>query len=96
LRTGGNIQPKAALVDLLVQHYARAMSTQDANVGNDAVLNDANAGGLDYYYTVFTVPVVMDCAAAMMISGVSRLRAPRSSSAPHRPQLFLVMVVISP
>ena len=31
------MQPKSALVALLVQHYARAMSAQDADVGSDAV-----------------------------------------------------------
>src|SRR6478672_4485624 len=44
---------------------------------------------------LYTLPVVMDAAAALTTSGVSRLSAPRSSSSPHRPQLLVRVVVVS-
>jgi len=37
LRAGGNIQPAATVVDLLVQHNVRARSAQDADVCSDGV-----------------------------------------------------------
>ena len=37
--------------------------------------------------------VLIDDAAALTTSGVRRFRAPRSSSSPQRPQLFLVVFV---
>ena len=39
----------------------------------------------------YTFPVEIDALASFTTSGVSRFSAPRSSSSPHRPQLFSAM-----